>query len=131
MEGIRAVGALIFGTRRRVSLQMNEPKPGRKHPAHTLPVERHNEPIIVFLTVCSKERKRIFTSADAAQTIADSWPKAKSWLVDRYVIMPDHIHVFCAPGVFPREPLKPWVRYWKNRASKNWPHPDEHPILAT
>jgi len=30
--------------------------------------------------------------------------------------------------VFAPEPLKQWVRYWKNVASKNWPRPNEHPI---
>jgi len=30
--------------------------------------------------------------------------------------------------VFPPEALKQWVRYWKNAASKKWPHPEEHPL---
>ncbi len=129
MEGVRSVGALIFGTRQRVSLQMNlEPEPGRKHPAHMPTVERHNEPIIIFLTVCSKDRKRIFACSDAAEVIVAAWRDAKSWHVGRYVLMPDHIHLFCAPGVFPSEPLKQWVRYWKNLASRNWPRVNEHPI---
>jgi putative transposase len=46
-------------------LQMSKLDPGRKHPAHMTPVERHNEPIIIFVTVCSKDRKRIFACADA------------------------------------------------------------------
>jgi putative transposase len=105
-----------------------EAEPGRRHPAHMPLVERHNEPVIVFLTVCSKDRKRIFARADAANVIINAWPEAKSWLVGRYVIIPDHIHLFCAPGVFPPESLKQWVRYWKAIASKNWPRPKEHPI---
>ena len=128
MEGVRAIGALIFGTRRRVSLQMNEPEAGRKHPAHMPLVEHHNEPVIIFLTVCSKDRKRTLASADVTQVIIQAWTGARSWLVGRYVIMPDHIHFFCAPSVFPLEPLNQWVRYWKNLASKNWPRPNEHPI---
>ena len=102
--------------------------PDRKHPAHIPLVERHNEPVIVFLTVCSKDRKRIFASPDAAAVIVSAWREAKSWLVGRYVIMPNHIHLFCAPGVFPPESLDQWVRYWKNLASKNWPCSNEHPI---
>ena len=31
----------------------------------------------------------------------------------RYVIMPDHIHFFCAPGRIPPTGLRPWVKYWK------------------
>ena len=107
---------------------MNEIEAGRKHPAHMPLVERHNEPVIVFLTVCSKDRKRIFAAKDVAQVMVRAWTEAKSWLVGRYVIMPNHIHLFCAPGVFPPERLKQWVPYWKNVASKNWPRPNEHPI---
>jgi REP element-mobilizing transposase RayT len=86
-----------------------EAKPGRKHPVHMLPIRRHNEPVIVFLTVCSKDRKRIFARQDTGKIIVDAWREARSWLVGRYVIMPDHIHLFCAPGVFPSEPLSQWV----------------------
>jgi putative transposase len=107
---------------------MIEPEAGRKYPAHITPIERHNEPIILFVTVCSKDRKRILASIDVAQTIVSAWTGAKSWSVGRYVIMPDHIHLFCAPNVFPAEPLQQWIRYWKNVASRNWPRPDDQPI---
>ena len=105
-----------------------EDEPGCKHPAHWSVVERHNEPVIIFLTVCSKDRKHILASPDSVRVMMDAWRNAKSWLVGRYVIMPNHIHLFCAPGVFPNEPLKQWVRYWKNLASRNWPRPNEHPV---
>jgi putative transposase len=103
-------------------------KPDRKHPARMPLVERHNEPVIVFVTLCSKDRKPIFAYEDTVAAIVNAWREAKSWLVGRYVIMPDHIHLFCAPGVFPREPLDQWVRFCKNLASRNWPRPNEHPI---
>jgi putative transposase len=98
---------------------MNDIESGRRHPVHSPLVERHNEPVIVFLTVCSKDRKAIFASSDVARVIIDAWSAAKSWLVGRYVMMPDHIYLFCAPGVNPTERLDQWVRYWKNVASKN------------
>ena len=92
---------------------MDETESGRKHPPHHPFVERHNEPIIVFLTVCSKDRKRILASADLVPVFESAWSSAKSWIVGRYVIMPDHVHLFCAPGTIPPEPLEQWVRYWK------------------
>src|SRR5438132_10127124 len=101
----------------------------RRPPRSTLfPYTTLFRSIIVFVTVCSKDRKCIFACADAAEAILNAWREAKSWLVGRYVIMPDHIHFFCAPGIFPSKPLMQWIRYWKSLASKNWPRPDEHPI---
>src|SRR5207248_3338486 len=77
----------------------------RKIPAHQPVRERFNEPIIVFLTVCSKDRKPVFTGADSVAVIIDAWQQARSWSVGRYVVMPDHVHLFCAPAVFPTQPL--------------------------
>ena len=108
--------------------RMDETESGRKHPAHYPFVERHNEPIIVFRTICSKDRKRILASADVVCVLKNAWASARYWLVGRYVIMPDHVHLFCVPATIPPEPLEQWVRYWKNLASKNWPRANEHPI---
>jgi REP element-mobilizing transposase RayT len=119
-------GAALSAPKLDPSPQMEEP--GRKHPVHHPFVERHNAPIIVFLTVCSKDRKHILASADVVPVLENAWADAKSWIVGRYVIMPDHVHLFCAPGTIPPEPLEQWVRYWKNVASRNWPRPNEHPI---
>ena len=37
---------------------------GRHHPAHQPPRERHNVPVIVFLTACTKDRKPILAVED-------------------------------------------------------------------
>jgi hypothetical protein len=57
----------------------------RKSPAHPPVRERFNEPIIVFLTVCSKDRKPIFAHADSVAVVLDAWQQAKSWSIGRYV----------------------------------------------
>ena len=101
---------------------------GRKHPAHHSVVDPVNKPVIVFVTVCSQDRRAIFAKADSAGVIVSSWKMAKSWIVGRYVIMPNHIHLFCAPATFPPEPLKQWIRYWKNLTSRQWPRREEQPI---
>jgi putative transposase len=31
--------------------------------------------------------------------------------------MPDHIHLFCSPAVYPPEPVQKWVAYWKRLCS--------------
>jgi len=49
-------------------------------------------------------------------------------MVGRFIIMPDHLHLFCAPAEFPERPLAQWVRYWKTLASRRWPRPKQQPI---
>src|SRR5581483_1799480 len=66
---------------------MDEANSGRKHPPHHPFVERHNEPIIVFLTVCSKDRKPVLASADVMPVLENAWENAHSWLVGRYVFI--------------------------------------------
>jgi putative transposase len=101
---------------------------GRKHPVHQPIVERFNEPEIVFLTVCTEDRKRLLAKSDVAALLMDSWSEAKGWLVGRYIVMPDHVHLFCAPGGPPARLLKQWVRYWKTLASRGWPRVGEQPV---
>ena len=78
---------------------------GRKHLAHPPITDRHNEPVIIYLTVCSQDRKSIFAFEDSAAVIVDAWQRGNSWLVGRYVIMPDHIHLFFVrPMGFEQDP---------------------------
>jgi len=51
-------------------------------------------------------------SPGVQQLLLDVWPRADAWLVGRYVLMPDHLHLFCSP----RDPfvdLRAWIRFWK------------------
>lgn len=50
--------------------------------------------------------------------LVSAWTEADKWLVGRYVIMPDHIHLFCAPAEVDFMPVKKWVSYWKRLVSK-------------
>jgi putative transposase len=101
---------------------------GRRHPPHFPPIERHNTAIIVFLTVCTKQRKRRLATDATHELLCAAWKSQPSWLVGRYVIMPDHVHLFCAPADLVAEPLEPWVRFWKSYVSKNWEDPAQLPI---
>lgn len=90
--------------------------PRRARPVHALPRERHNQSIIIFLTVCAKDRKRVLANDETHSGIRSAWLMANHWLVGRYLIMPDHLHVFCAPGTIDLRPLDKWVGYWKGGA---------------
>jgi len=100
----------------------------RKTPAHFPPIESGFRSVIVYLTVCV-ERKRPLLANDAAERlIIEAWRAATFWCVGRYVIMPDHIHLFCAPNTFPAQPLKNWIAYWKNHVTRDWTNRSQIPI---
>jgi putative transposase len=101
---------------------------GRKHPVHLPSIERFNTPIIVFLTVCTKNRKPILANEPVHRLLTDSWRLKTSWIVGRYTLMPDHIHLFCAPEESPAMPLGPWVKSWKSHAARFWPKREHTPV---
>ncbi len=82
--------------------------PGRKGPPHHSPIERDNLSVLIFLTVCTKDRKPRLASPEAHRVLKEWWNKAGAWLVGRYVILPDHVHLFCAPVL--DVPLEKWCR---------------------
>lgn len=81
-------------------------KPRRRRPAHFPTVTIGFQSIIIFLTVCTRQRKPLLTNDGAAQLIIESWQAGSFWRVGRYVIMPDHIHLFCAPKYPPSAPAQ-------------------------
>jgi putative transposase len=101
---------------------------GRRRPAHFPPIERHNTPVILLVTVCSKNRKPIFAEPDVFPLLTAAWHDATSWRVGRFVVMPNHIHLFCAPAQSPPSNISHWIRFWKSSISRKWPRPDEQPI---
>ena len=103
-------------------------KPRRKTPTHLPVLEFLGHPTIVFLTVCAEKRKRILCRDSVHRLLIETWGRANTWLIGRYVLMPDHLHLFCAPGVDECPPLSQWVRFWKSMVSRQWPWPQEQPI---
>lgn len=107
---------------------MDEGFQKRKHPIHFPVKEGYNRPKIIFLTVCSRGRREIFAREEVFQIIVDSWKSATYWVVGKFVIMPDHIHLFCANADYRHPDIKPWVVYWKSLISNRWPYKEEHPL---
>ena len=100
----------------------------RKSPVHKPTVSLAEGPIIVFLTVCTKDRKRILATREAHHTLREAWEATRGWIVGRYLIMPDHVHLFCAPAGPEYPELAAWVKCWKTFASMRWPRRSEQPI---
>ncbi len=93
--------------------------PKRKYPAHFPTIERFNTPTIIFLTICAKDRKMIFDNGLMHELLINAWNEADGWMVGKYMILPDHIHLFCSPKK-PDVSLKQWVRYWKSLVSQGY-----------
>lgn len=90
--------------------------PVRKHPSHGV-VAVPGQPTIILLTVCTQHRERWLTSDDTHLVLREVWQASTAWLVGRYVIMQDHIHLFAGPGD-QQVSLEGWVRYWKSLFTK-------------
>ena len=101
---------------------------GRRHPVHQPVQYRFNTLVIVFLTVCTKNRKSILANEPAHQLLREAWNTADSWNVGRYVVMPDHVHLFCAPAAQLAPSLTQWVNFWKSSVARCWPCVAETPI---
>jgi putative transposase len=93
------------------------PFPLRKHPVHGVHVSP-DHPTIVFLTLCTRKHIPWLAAPFAHLCLRSAWADAKAWAVGRYVVMPDHIHLFAAP-IEPAVSLETWVRYWKSMASRH------------
>lgn len=92
--------------------------PTRKHPAHMPPVERHNMPVILFVTLSVQPRGSFLANTVTHAALLEACRDADAWNVGRYVIMPDHVHLFCAPARWPRVPIQRWAAYLKERLTK-------------
>jgi putative transposase len=92
---------------------------GRGHPAHLPNVVRFSTPVILFVTVCAADRMaNTFASEAMHRILREAWEMASSHKVGAYVLMPDHIHLFCAPTSPDAENVAKWVRYWKSLATR-------------
>ncbi|MDD4737037.1 MAG: hypothetical protein PHP44_13140 [Kiritimatiellae bacterium] len=85
----------------------------RKHPVHMPNIERLNQPVILFVTVCARERRSVLASERVHQALVKVWSDAVRYRVGYYMIMPDHVHLFCSPSERNAEKVSGWVGYWK------------------
>lgn len=80
---------------------------------------------IYRLTVCTKNNQPWLTQPDAHQALLAAWEEADTWMVGHYLLMPDHVHLFCAPHLA-RVDLGHWVRFWQSHfRSANFTKPWE------
>ena len=94
--------------------------PERKHPSSNSVHEQGFRSTILFVTVCAEGRNSILANGEMLKIILNAWANAQNWLVGRYVIMPDHIHFFCAPSTYPAPDFHRWMKQWKSLATIAW-----------
>ena len=97
---------------------MSQTLPQRKRPVHMPPVERHNEPVILFVTIGTQPRVPVFANERFHGAFVSACGDADAWTVGKYMIMPDHLHLFCGPARWPRIGIKRWAAYLKERITK-------------
>ena len=93
--------------------------PIRKRPVHGVFVPK-DAPVLVFLTVCTKKREKWLAQPIVHAALCKVWQQAQAWRVGRYVIMPDHIHLFAA-WIDGSIELEDWVQFWKSQFSRTLP----------
>jgi REP element-mobilizing transposase RayT len=101
---------------------------GRKPLPHLPSKDLVNQSIIQYVSMNVAQRRPLLANTVASGVILAVWEKANNWLVGRYVLMPDHLHLFCAPATFPPMPLKEWALFWRAEVTRNWPFQDQKPI---
>ncbi len=103
--------------------------PGSAPPGYNGSVHRHLrrlervwlEAPVYFITTCTFERRSILAAPEIAALLIAEWQSARSrhgWAIGRYVLMPDHVHFFCAPEL-DAKPLSVFIGFWKEWTSKN------------
>jgi putative transposase len=96
--------------------------PDRRRPVHLPLLDFGTRSHLVFLTICTKDRRPLLANARMHKILCAAWTGAGHWRVGRYVMMPDHVHLFCGPGTSPPSELRVWVSYWKRLVTQAQGH---------
>ena len=89
--------------------------PNRKHPIHSPSLSNTHD--IIFITVCTNKRIPILANDPSHLTLLNLWRDSSQWLVGRYVLMPDHVHLFTVRAHHGTVSLKSWIGWWKRHFS--------------
>jgi putative transposase len=84
---------------------------GRKKPATGVHTQR-GRPNFVLLTTATKNRIPWLANPDVHRLLRETWVAATAWLVGDYLLMPDHMHLFCAPRDLSFT-IEQWITFWK------------------
>jgi putative transposase len=78
---------------------------------------------MVLLTVATEKRRPWLANETAHRLLHETWSEARAWLVGDYLLMPDHVHCFCAPQDLSFT-IETWIAYWKRVFSRKHQRPE-------
>lgn len=88
-------------------------EPGRKNPASGVHIYS-GQTAIVFLTVRTLKQSKWLAGEVVHELICETWRSSAAWHVGDYILMPDHLHLFCAPHDVDVE-IEDWILFWKRK----------------
>jgi putative transposase len=94
-----------------VKQSSDQEPPNRQNPSPGVHIHL-GESNIVLLTVTTKKREPWLANETAHQLLRQTWSQASAWLVGDYLLMPDHLHVFCAARDLHFD-IETWISFWK------------------
>ena len=75
---------------------------------------------VVFVTTVTHERRTVLACQTALRALVTTWtrsPIIDGWYVGKFIIMPDHVHLFARPAL-DAKPLSAWMQTWKSITSR-------------
>ncbi len=91
----------------------NITRPNRRHPAHGV-YESPRQTTIVYVTICCHDRRPWLATDNHHELLVDIWRDKSHWVVGRYVLMPDHLHLLASPQPSVVE-FDAWATYIKSQ----------------
>ena len=78
---------------------------------------------LLFCTVCANERGVDWCAKEEVMhALRTVWSRPRMrWLVGDFLLMPDHLHFFCAPAADAWTEVERWTSFWKNEWQKEVP----------
>ena len=94
---------------------MNLPQPShflkRQNPSSGVHVQLGQSNLVV-LTINTEKREPWLANERVHRLLHQTWSEASAWRVGDYLLMPDHLHLFCAPRDLSFT-IETWISYWK------------------
>lgn len=92
-------------------------RPKRRHPAHGVHISP-SKPTIVYVTICCQDRVPWLATEHHHTLLRNIWQDNSHWIVGRYVLMPDHLHLLASPQPDAVK-FDSWARYIKSQFTKH------------